>query len=1385
MKKLLLAILLILSGQLGPEHSHAQDGPAKGFVENMLESILNVEGRSLSVENASISLTGDLNIARVEVRDSTDTWLVIENLALVWRPLSLFGKQLQVDGLTAKSVHVLRMPQSPEGSVAAPKEFQSLAAALIRRLSIETLTIDRPVFGQDARLALEGSAEIVANPPKIRFDMTASRLDGKKGDLATRIVLDPVRRNFNADVTFAEEADGIVAAALSLRGGPSVALGLSAAGNFTNWKGTFNLDLDKQRTIEGNASSAADPSGQVITVNGTGAMSRLLPQSLEQPFTGISTLSASMLVLPEGGAAQIEHVSLDNSAFGFRLAGVADWAGTRTNLAAELTSKDPSVAFDLPETGFLGRTSVTGLSAALHLSGLLTAPAWKADLNWRSAASDRATFDQMKASLEGQGVLPSQQPVTFKGDLKTALAQGRSGNLPPALIGPVTANVEGTWRDGDQVDLTHAMLAVADIAFETSGTLKPLAGVFDLAVSADTGSLKTGYGFADQLLAGPVAVKGRMTGGYQLQLALQDFTFASAGVSARSSGTITADAADLSFAVTIPNLATIRTDMNGTARFDLQVKGPWQALEATLDGSANDVRLRGKTLENPKLDARLRFAGSAPNGDFGFSANLAGKPVNLGAKLESDAAGMTILRDLIATAGSVKMSGELRLPTGANPTGTLTFDAPDLRDVGPLFLSNIAGRLSGDVVLTDNTGVSEMKINFSGRDIVEASIAVGRAEGNLTIISPFGKPRPSGTVTLVSPRFGAQIFDSIAVAAETSSTDTFAVTALVKGRDLSADVAAEVTFTDSGVTCSLSRLSGTARNVAFKAAGPVQVRQQGGAVSVEEAVLNIGAGRVRIGGKLLPQLDAKLRISALPLSAFEKLAGAPGLHGNLAGEVSLSGRPDRPDGQFKLSISGLTLMAVHELGLTSPLTATANGSLNNGMMTLAAKASSGKNLSVTADGKIDFGRAGGLDIMLKGRASGKVFAERFARSGLRVEGIADLNLRLAGPLSKPGFNGTITLSNGIIGDTAGRFTVQGATGRIEIKDRVLRIVSLIGTTGSKGHASATGTVALDGDMNADLRAKIENGIYSDGSFVTSRYDADLALKGPLTGAPAVTGNIGLRDTKITLSEMPRRALAPLDVKHKSAPRPVVRQAAELRHQQRGGSSNLTVDVQLKALETISVSGRGLNVALNGGLRVFGPIGNLAASGSFRLIRGTLALPARSLDVERGSLTFDRNFDPLIDFVAVSRRSNATITLRVRGRMSDPEILVTSSPQLPEEEAMARLIFDSSIVELSPIQVAQIASYVATLSGGGSGLMSGLQSALGVDYLTITETKSGETQIGTAKRINDRLSVGVEQTTKSNTTRVIIDLNATKNLKLRGAVGSDQSSRAGIFYEKDY
>jgi translocation and assembly module TamB len=258
------------------------------------------------------------------------------------------------------------------------------------------------------------------------------------------------------------------------------------------------------------------------------------------------------------------------------------------------------------------------------------------------------------------------------------------------------------------------------------------------------------------------------------------------------------------------------------------------------------------------------------------------------------------------------------------------------------------------------------------------------------------------------------------------------------------------------------------------------------------------------------------------------------------------------------------------------------------------------------------------------------------------------------------------------------------------------------------------------------------------------------------------------------------------VKHRNAPPKITRQAAALQERARKGGAGVQLDVRLKAGNPISISGRGLNVALDGGMRITGTPGALVPEGSFKMERGSVTLPARRLEFERGTLTFDSNFDPLIDFTAVSRRSDATITLTVRGRASEPEIRVTSSPELPEEEALAKLIFDNSLLQLSPLQAAQIANYIATLSGNSdAGLLTGLQNALGFDWLDFTESETGEAQVGIGKRLNDKLSVGVEQGTETGTTRVIIDLNATRSLKLRGAVGSDGSTRAGVYYEKDY
>lgn len=49
-------------------------------------------------------------------------------------------------------------------------------------------------------------------------------------------------------------------------------------------------------------------------------------------------------------------------------------------------------------------------------------------------------------------------------------------------------------------------------------------------------------------------------------------------------------------------------------------------------------------------------------------------------------------------------------------------------------------------------------------------------------------------------------------------------------------------------------------------------------------------------------------------------------------------------------------------------------------------------------------------------------------------------------------------------------------------------------------------------------------------------------------------------------------------------------------------------------------------------------------------------------------------------------------------------------------------------------------------------------------------------------MNENLFVGVEQGTGSKSSRVKIDLDITKNMKIRGEVGADEESKVGVGFE---
>ena len=135
-----------------------------------------------------------------------------------------------------------------------------------------------------------------------------------------------------------------------------------------------------------------------------------------------------------------------------------------------------------------------------------------------------------------------------------------------------------------------------------------------------------------------------------------------------------------------------------------------------------------------------------------------------------------------------------------------------------------------------------------------------------------------------------------------------------------------------------------------------------------------------------------------------------------------------------------------------------------------------------------------------------------------------------------------------------------------------------------------------------------------------------------------------------------------------------------------------------------------------------------------------------------------------------------------GPATDPSFTFSSNPALPQDEVLARLIFNQGTSNLSPLQIAQLAEAAASLAGvgGSTGRLENLRSQIGVDDIDIKTTADGQTAVGVGKYLNDRTYLGVDSTGRAS-----IDLDLGKGLKARGAVTATGGGEVGVFYEGEF
>jgi translocation and assembly module TamB len=546
-----------------------------------------------------------------------------------------------------------------------------------------------------------------------------------------------------------------------------------------------------------------------------------------------------------------------------------------------------------------------------------------------------------------------------------------------------------------------------------------------------------------------------------------------------------------------------------------------------------------------------------------------------------------------------------------------------------------------------------------------------------------------------------------------------------------------------------------------------------------------GAVPLAAGG----QMALDVTLAAFPLAVLNAVAPGQDLAGTIAGTARVTGALDAPAASFRLQGNGISAAPLQATG-AAPLTVAAGGTFAHNVLTLDQATATGPlGLSISGAGRVPLD-GGALAVSIDGRVP-LALANRFlAERGAQATGTLALDLSVGGSLAAPRITGTARTSGAGFADPESNLELRAISLDARLDGDRVTIASASAALASGGRISASGSISTNASAGfpADIRIALDQARYADGSLVVATVSGTLAVAGPLIRDPLVSGSIDVERAEITVPGSFGGTAPDLPVKHVNPPPPVTRTLARARADDgtptpTGRPSVVRLDIQVNAPRRIFVRGRGLDAELGGSVRLTGPVTDIQPVGQFDLIRGRLSILAQRITFDEGSVTLVGDLDPFLNFVAQTGGSDITVFVTVRGRVSDLDVSFSSQPNLPQDEVLARLIFNRSLDELSPLQIAQLAAAAAELTGGSeNSLLGNLRNATGLDDIDIVTDSGGNPAVRAGRYIQENVYLGVEAGSRG--AQATINLDITEELKIKGSAGSADSS-VGVFFERDY
>lgn len=1338
-------------------------------------------GLNIRIGRIEGNLYGKAVLRDVRLYDLKGLFATIPRAEVDWRPTSWLRNTLDIRDFAARRATLLRTPTFRPGNPEDPT-LPGFNIS-IDRLVIDNLTLAPGIAGRQAqRVDLDGEVQVTDR----RLEVRSRGRFGRTDSYAFVIDAEPDGNDFDMALDYRAAANGPVAEMLGADEAYRARIG--GDGTWQNWRGFAVVQRGGERfasfrvlnragrfRVTGQARPGDMLTGLPATIAGETVSLDAAARIADRKVDGTYALVTAGAFVRADGLVDLANNAVEDLQVDARMRRPLDLSGTRLENAALVGTVDGAFTdLTLDHTLTVGRL-VAGTTVLDNLVQRGTATregtVWTLPLDARVARvrTGTALIDPRLVNGRLAGTIRLEGDRLSSDRLRLAFPNTSADGV---LTGDLA---RGTYRLDGMVNAAGLALESVGRASGSAKIVLDIGGRTPWALSAGLSArIRPVTNATLANLAGPsIAVRGGLSLSADRPIAFNRLVIDGARLDAVLNGRVVGG----------------RTTLAGRGR--QADYGPF-TVEATIAGDGPRATL---VFANPYPAAGLRNVrvAIAPRGD-GFAIDTSGQSLlgpfdgNLGL--------------VIPRGGATRIDIQRLRVTNTNVTGALTLGSGAV--AGNLALSG--GGLDGTVRLAPRGGGQGVDVNLTARNASfggATPLTIARADIDASGVFAAGNSTFTGTARGAGLGYGSLFIGRFAAQGRVVN-GVGQVDASIAGRraqSFALDLNAQ--FAKSRIAVAArGELAGRRIDMPRRA---ILTALEGGGYRLAPTQVNFGGGgmiaRGRFGGGAT---ELGLQLNKMPLSLLDIVVADLGVGGTVSGLVDYTtGSDGLPRATARVLVddltrSGLVLTSKPvDLALVANLTAS--------------------DLTARALFRNEDIRTGRLQARISGMPSGPDLAERL-RAGrlfaqLRYQGAAESLWRLAaidafdmtgpvsiaadatGSLARPLVRGAVSSDALRIRSALSGTDLRNVRMRGSFSGSRLAIRSFAGKADNGGDVSGSGIVDLAGlgervqgqflqvrGPTLDLRAAARNARLLNANGLSATITGPLrivsnGLGGTIAGRVRVDRASWGLGRAASAQRLPRIATREINVPDDVGPANAV-------------SAPWRYLINASADSRIDVDGMGLDSEWGANIILRGTTENPRIGGEARVVRGSYSFAGTRFELTKGIISFDENtpVNPRLDIEAETDANGLDVRVDVTGNALAPEIDFSSTPSLPEEEILARLLFGGSVTSLSATDALQLGAAVASLRGGGGmDPINRLRTAIGLDRLRIVPadpTLDRETAIALGKNIGRRFYVELI-TDERGYSATALEFRVTSWLSLLASVSTVGRQSASARISRDY